>query len=134
MYNDGVAYAGLAKNLAHGIGTFWTPRLTEIEYVAFYEHPPLVFGLQSLFFRVLGDALATERVYAFTVFALSGGLIVGLWREALRDLPGARPYWFFAPDPVVGQRGRLPLLPGQRARADGGAVFRWRPSGVACGA
>ena len=94
MYNDGVAYAGLAKNLAHGIGTFWTPRLTEIEYVAFYEHPPLVFGLQSLFFRVLGDALVTERVYAFTVFALSAGLIVGLWREALRALPMARPYWF----------------------------------------
>ena len=94
MYNDGVAYAGLSKNLAHSIGTFWTPQLTQVEYVAFHEHPPLVFGIQSLFFRLLGDGLATERVYAFTIFALSAGLIVLLWREALRGYPEARRCWF----------------------------------------
>ncbi len=94
MYTDGLAYAGLSKNLARGVGTFWDPKLSEIHHFSFHEHPPLVFGIQSLFFEVLGEGIATERFYALTIFLLSALLIVVLWREALRELPAARRCWF----------------------------------------
>ena len=29
----------------------------------FHEHPPLALGLESLFFRVLGDGRWTERIF-----------------------------------------------------------------------
>ena len=94
MYTDGLAYAGISKNLARGVGTFWTPRLSDIHNTAFNSHPPLVFGIQSLFFEVLGEGIATERIYALTIFLLSALLIVMLWREVLRDRPAARRCWF----------------------------------------
>ena len=94
MYTDGLAYAGISKNLARGAGTFWTPRLSDIHNTAFNSHPPLVFGIQSLFFEVLGEGIATERIYALTIFLLSALLIVTLWREVLRDRPAARRCWF----------------------------------------
>ena len=94
MYTDGVAYAGLAKNLANGIGSFWTPSLSRVHLTEFHSHPPLVFWLQSLFFRVFGAGIATERIYAVTVFLLSAGMMVLLWREALRGLPSLQRQWF----------------------------------------
>ena len=94
MYTDGVAYAAIAKNLAHDIGSLWSLKLSDYRYPVFAEHPPLVFGIQSLFFKVLGDRLVTERVYALTIFLLSAGLLVVLWRDALRDHPRMRRLWF----------------------------------------
>ncbi|MGB3802306.1 MAG: glycosyltransferase family 39 protein [Lewinella sp.] len=94
MYTDGVAYAGLSKNLANGIGTFWTPRLSAVHLTAFHSHPPLVFWIQSLFFRALGDGIVTERIYAAVIFLLSGVLMVLLWREALRAAPAISRLWF----------------------------------------
>lgn len=94
MYTDGVAYAGLSMNMANGIGTFWNPKLSEIHHFSFHEHPPLVFGIQSLYFKVFGDGIVTERLYAGSIFLLSGFLMILLWREALRDLPYMRRLWF----------------------------------------
>ena len=94
MYTDGVAYAGLSKNLANGIGSFWTPSLSKVHLTEFHSHPPLVFWLQSLFFRVFGDGIATERIYAVTIFLLSAVGMILLWREALRSLPSLRRLWF----------------------------------------
>ena len=94
MYTDGVAYAGLSQNLANGIGTFWSPKLSEVHLSRFHSHPPLVFGIQSLFFRVFGDGIATERIYAVTIFLLSAGWMILLWREVLRTAPAIRRLWF----------------------------------------
>jgi hypothetical protein len=57
MFLDGVTYAAISKNLAHGYGTFWMPHYTQTKDAVFHGHPPLVFGIQSFFFRVLGDSL-----------------------------------------------------------------------------
>ncbi|OAV44267.1 glycosyltransferase family 39 protein [Lewinella sp. 4G2] len=94
MYTDGVAYAGISKNLANGIGTFWNPKLSEVHNYDFHSHPPLMFGLQSLVFRVFGDGLVSERIYTLLVFLLSAWLMIVLWREALRDRPGLAKIWF----------------------------------------
>ena len=56
MFMDGVLYATMAKNLANGIGTFWQSHMSEIIFPAFINHPPLAIGLESIFFRILGDS------------------------------------------------------------------------------
>ncbi len=94
MYTDGVAYAGLSMNMAEGIGSFWNPKLSEIHHFSFHEHPPLVFGIQSLAFEVFGPSIVTERIYTVLVFILSALLLILLWREVFRNNPAARRLWF----------------------------------------
>lgn len=83
MYNDGVWYAIISQNLANGIGSLWAPQLTTTIGTPFYEHPPMVFGIQSLFFRLFGESLMTERLFCLFNFAGAALLIVALWRNAL---------------------------------------------------
>lgn len=45
MFGDGLLYAAIAKNLAHGVGTFWAPVLSSTTYAPFREHPPFGLGL-----------------------------------------------------------------------------------------
>ncbi len=94
MYTDGVAYAGLSMNMANGIGSFWFPKLSEVHHFSFHEHPPLIFGIQSLFFEVFGNGIVTERIYALTVFLLSALMVVLLWRKALMHWPTAKQLYF----------------------------------------
>jgi hypothetical protein len=80
MFLDGVTYSAVSKNLSHGIGSFWNPAYTQTLYPHFFEHPPLVFGIQSLFFRFLGDGFYTERVYSFLMAIITAVGIVLCWR------------------------------------------------------
>jgi 4-amino-4-deoxy-L-arabinose transferase-like glycosyltransferase len=79
MFLDGVTYAAISKNLAHGYGTFWMPHYTQTKDAVFHGHPPLVFGIQSLFFRVLGDSLYVERLFTLVMTLLSGVGIALCW-------------------------------------------------------
>lgn len=92
MFIDGVVYATLANNLANGIGSFWALKHAERLYSSFYEHPPLMPGLQSLFFKVLGSGYLTERVYCLVVSLLTMLLMARIWQ---RILPGSplRNWW-----------------------------------------
>lgn len=72
MFLDGLMYASISKNLAVGEGSFWNLHYTDTFYSQFNEHPPLVFGIQSLFFKLFGDHLSVERWYSLgTYFAVS---------------------------------------------------------------
>jgi hypothetical protein len=82
MFLDGVTYASIARNLAEGRGRFWEPSYTATIYPAFYDHPPLGFWLQSLWFRALGDQWFVERLYSLTGALFIGLLIVFIWRSA----------------------------------------------------
>jgi len=88
MFMDGLQYACVSKNLAHGQGTFWQPHLSNTWNKegnhAFLEHPPLVFGIQSLFFRALGDSRYTERIYSFLTALITAWLIAMIWRFVFR--------------------------------------------------
>lgn len=82
MFMDGLLYGVISRNLAEGVGTLWKPVLTPtMTPDLFCDHPPLVFGIQSLFFRVLGDYILVEKAYSFFTAIVSGGLIVALWRR-----------------------------------------------------
>ena len=92
MFVDGVWYAAISKNLAHGIGTFWQPVFTRTMFPGFYEHPPLVFGLQSLFFCALGDGIYVEKLYALVVIVLTLLLIHVLWKQIFREQKSLQAY------------------------------------------
>lgn len=80
MFMDGVLYSSVSKNYASGNGTFWEMVFSETLNHQFHEQPPLMFFLQSLFFRTLGDSLYTERVYSLVAALLNGWLILRSWK------------------------------------------------------
>jgi 4-amino-4-deoxy-L-arabinose transferase-like glycosyltransferase len=47
---------------------------------SFHEHPPLVFGIQALFFKVLGSSIYVERFFTFLMIVLNVLLINLLWK------------------------------------------------------
>jgi 4-amino-4-deoxy-L-arabinose transferase-like glycosyltransferase len=77
MFLDGVTYGSISRNLAQGIGEFWNLQYTKTCHTSFYDHPPLVFGIQSIFFYVLGDGIYTERLYiVFTILLTCLGIVL----------------------------------------------------------
>jgi 4-amino-4-deoxy-L-arabinose transferase-like glycosyltransferase len=98
MFLDGVIYAAISRNLAAGLGSAWAPHFSQGLFDVFREHPPLVFWLQSLFFRALGDSYLTERAYDLAVLTATVLLLRTLWRQAVRagDRPGLAGYWWLA--------------------------------------
>ena len=81
MFLDGATYAAISKNMAEGLGSFWTPHYTNTLFNKFYEHPPLAFGLQSLWFQLFGDSIFIERIYSIFTFIIAGYLIVLIWEN-----------------------------------------------------
>jgi len=93
MFVDGVTYASIARNLALGRGSFWSPSYTLTLYPQFHEHPPLGFWLQSWWFRLLGDHLFVERAYSIAVALATAVLIAAIWRRLATVGPAeAGPY------------------------------------------
>lgn len=84
MFMDGVLYATVAKNQAEGFGSFWYPIFADTwnkhGVPTFHEHPPLVFGIQSLFFKIFGTSIYVERFYSFLTAFLTAWLIHLNWK------------------------------------------------------
>jgi 4-amino-4-deoxy-L-arabinose transferase-like glycosyltransferase len=103
MFLDGLIYASISRNMAMGIGDFWTPYYTAIMQ-PFYEHPPLAFWLESLFYEVMGDTIYAERIYSFITFLVTGYILVLIWKEvAGRDklMQGWVPLLFWVSVPTL---------------------------------
>lgn len=88
MFMDAMLYTSVSHNLSMGIGTFWFPQFS-LHNVAglssFHEQPPLVFGIQALFFKVLGDSMYVERLYTFLSMCITALLIALIWKEVYKD-------------------------------------------------
>ena len=80
MFMDGIYYATIARNMAEGIGTFWDPTFTQTLGEHFYDHPPLAFGLQSLFFSAFGDYFWVERLYSLLCYLFTAILMLYTWK------------------------------------------------------
>lgn len=84
MFQDAMLYSSVSKNLAIGHGTFWYPQYSTLNLEgipSFHEQPPLFFGIQALFFKVLGDSRYVERLFTFLLLLLNGYLIHILWKQ-----------------------------------------------------
>jgi 4-amino-4-deoxy-L-arabinose transferase-like glycosyltransferase len=81
MFLDGLIYSTLSKNLADGIGTFWNPHFSSTFFPDFHEHPPLAFGIQSLFFTVLGESRFIDKLYSLVTLLIVGLIILRIWKN-----------------------------------------------------
>jgi 4-amino-4-deoxy-L-arabinose transferase-like glycosyltransferase len=81
MFMDGVYYATIARNMAEGLGSFWDPTFTRTLGAHFYDHPPLAFGLQSLWFKLFGDHLWVERAYSLSTYLLCAAMMLIGWKH-----------------------------------------------------
>ncbi len=101
MFLDGELYTCVSNNLSHGYGTFWAPKFNPAGIGGspyFLEQPPLVFGIQSLFFRLFGDSMYVERFYTFLTMCTTAILINLLWKE------------IFKKDEAIKKAGWLPVM------------------------
>ncbi len=84
MFMDGVQYACVSKNLSNGNGSFWFPILSKTwsrqNSHYFMEHPPLFYGVESVFFKLLGNSIYTERIFSFSMLLLTALFIHLIWR------------------------------------------------------
>ncbi|HKK63204.1 MAG TPA: hypothetical protein VJ951_11600 [Bacteroidales bacterium] len=89
MFTDGIQYTCVSKNLSNGLGSFWFPFVSETwgkEGGSFFlEQPPLLYGLQAPFFKILGDSMYTERIYIFITLIINALLIIQIWRYIAPD-------------------------------------------------
>ncbi len=81
MFMDGLIYTSVADNMAHGIGSFWHPTYTATQFPDFYEHPPLMMWLLSLWFRLFGSGMMVAKAYSVAVLLLTAALMVGVWKQ-----------------------------------------------------
>jgi 4-amino-4-deoxy-L-arabinose transferase-like glycosyltransferase len=86
MFLDGVTYACISRNMACGLGSFWNPNYTQTIGHVFHSHPPLAFGLEALFFKVLGDHWWVEKLYSVLAFLFTGLLIALIWKRTTNNL------------------------------------------------
>ena len=92
MFHDGVTYATISRNLSIGLGQWWKPYYTATLHPEFYEHPPLVFVIQSFFFTLFGDHYLVEKFYSFTTMLLSLISVVCLWSYLTEEEDNFRRY------------------------------------------
>lgn len=81
MFLDGLIYSTVSKNLANGLGTFWNPHFTSTFLTEFHEHPPLAFGIQSIFYRILGESRYIDKLYSLLTVMIAGYIIVRIWKN-----------------------------------------------------
>jgi len=86
LFMDGLCYSSIARNMSIGIGSFWKPHFTSSFWLpyntgnVFYEHLPLQFGIQSLFFDLFGDYWYVEKIYSFITLFITLWIIMKIWK------------------------------------------------------
>jgi hypothetical protein len=92
MFADSLTYASIARNMAEGRGSFWSPYFSSSFWIpfqgaqyAFYGHPTLAMGMQSVLFKVIGDHWFVEKLYCIIIWCLSVFLMIKLWQQQGRD-------------------------------------------------
>lgn len=81
MFMDGLIYTSVAANMAEGVGSFWHPVYTATQFPDFYEHPPLMMWLLSLWMRLFGTSMMAAKGYSVAVVLLTAALTVGVWKQ-----------------------------------------------------
>lgn len=93
MFMDGQIYATVSHNLAEGRGTFWDPTFSVTCMTSYHEQPPLLFGMESLLFRMLGSSLYTERIFCLLMAVLAALGIARVWKQLHPGKMGEMSWW-----------------------------------------
>lgn len=98
MFVDGMIYAAISRNMAMGNGTFWQPQFMQTVWPSynncsfFCDHPPIMFVMESILFRLFPDQTIVENIYNLLVLIALIGLIVLLWRKLFEKYPSIIAY------------------------------------------
>ena len=87
MFMDAMLYTSVSHNMSHGMGSFWFPYFDEHNVAgltSFHEQPPLVFTIQSFFFRLFGDSRFVERFYVVFCMICNIILMSMLWKSIFK--------------------------------------------------
>jgi hypothetical protein len=90
MFQDAMLYSSVSHNLGIGFGTFWFPQYSTLNIAgltSFHEHPPLVYGIQSVFYWMFGDSIYIEKFYTLGMIILTMILINWLWKKVSKNKP-----------------------------------------------
>ncbi|WLS08837.1 glycosyltransferase family 39 protein [Shinella sumterensis] len=79
FFFDGGIYASIARNLAEGVGSAWSPHFSKTLFPIFAEHPPLMMWLEAVGFKIFGDTVLVEKGFSLLTFVVSGLLLFKLW-------------------------------------------------------
>jgi 4-amino-4-deoxy-L-arabinose transferase-like glycosyltransferase len=71
--------------MAEGWGTFWKPYQDDTLRPLFHEHPPLIYWIQSIFFKLFGDGIHFEAFYGFIVGIIILCCTALIWQQVRRD-------------------------------------------------
>ncbi|MEI6766304.1 MAG: glycosyltransferase family 39 protein [Bacteroidota bacterium] len=92
MFMDGLMYSSISRNLADGKGSMWFLHFSNSLFSDFHEHPPLVFWIQAVFFKLFGDGFYTERLYCLLAGIAVAWLITRTWKELNKGNTDAQPF------------------------------------------
>ncbi len=95
MFMDGTIYAAVSNNLANGFGDFWRLTFSKTFLTDYSEQLPLFFGIQGLFFKILGSSIYTERFFQFMLVGITGFNMIKIWKLTFSEnKPTQQLEWF----------------------------------------
>jgi 4-amino-4-deoxy-L-arabinose transferase-like glycosyltransferase len=85
LFGDGLLYSSIARNMSIGKGSMWQPFFSSSYWLdnvlpIYYENPPLMLWLESLFFRVLGEYWWVEKVFSLVILVINCFLMFKIWQ------------------------------------------------------
>jgi hypothetical protein len=95
MFADSLLYSSVGHNQALGKGTFWFPWFSKLSLngrPTFHEQPPLLFYIQSLFFKALGSSIYVDRFYVLVCLLLNYYGMYKIW-QAVVEKKFAQHFW-----------------------------------------
>lgn len=79
FFFDGNIYASIARNMAEGVGSPWSPHFSKTLFPVFAEHPPLMMWLEALGFLIFGDTIVVEKVFSLFTLLAAASLLFRIW-------------------------------------------------------
>jgi 4-amino-4-deoxy-L-arabinose transferase-like glycosyltransferase len=99
MMFDGVFYANISRNLAEGIGSFWTPMVNP--WKVFYDHPPGSFWILSFFYKFFGESIWIEKIFSLMNILIIFFLTSLIYEKLKKKEPSFLPILFLVICPLT---------------------------------
>ncbi|MBK7635727.1 MAG: glycosyltransferase family 39 protein [Saprospiraceae bacterium] len=102
MFGDGLLYSSMSRNLAEGRGSYWQPFFSSSYWLedmptTYFENPPLMIWVQSLFFKILGDHWWTEKLFCVVILMVNIWIFKKLWVAIFYQKIEYQKYWHLVP-------------------------------------
>lgn len=86
MFLDGIIYSEISSNMSEGKGSLWDPYMNQVFFSSFREHPPLAFGLNSIFYNIFGVHIIVDKIYSVFTLIIAALLIIAIWKRTTNSL------------------------------------------------